>query len=332
MELSVIIPTRNRARSLYAALESLTRQSISQDDFEIIIVDNGSTDETRIVATTFEGRLRNLVYCHEDTPGLYAGRHRGLRVAKSNLLVFTDDDIEAFPTWLDAIKESFEDDVVKLVGGKNLPKFEITPPQWIIDLWTKKRNGGNVLGYLSILDLGDNKKEIDPHLVFGCNFSIRKNVLLEAGGFHPDGFPQELIKLRGDGETYISKYIQNRGYKALYNPNASVYHLISQERVSLEYFLRRSFNQGISDSFTQIRNSYIEERNYFRPVSRSLYFLKRIKRMGREAYFRTTSDTLGRIKNRLESRYWDGFHYHQKEAMNDPELLQWITRENYLTI
>ena len=91
------------------------------------------------------------------------------------------------------------------------------------------------------MDFGDKIKEINPSYVFGCNFSIRKNILLEAGGFHPDGMPQEIIKYRGDGESYVSKYIEKNGYKTIYNPKASVYHLASTDRMTKKYFAKRAF-------------------------------------------------------------------------------------------
>jgi len=93
-----------------------------------------------------------------------------------------------------------------------------------------------ILIYLSILDLGDTIKTINPYHVFGCNFSIRKKILLEAGGFHPDAMPQELIRFRGDGESHVSRYILVHGYKTLYHPKASVYHLVTHNRMTEDYF------------------------------------------------------------------------------------------------
>jgi hypothetical protein len=106
---------------------------------------------------------------------------------------------------------------------------------------------------LSILDFGETVKEIPPEYRWGCNFSVRKRIVLEAGGFHPDGFPQEMIQYRGDGETAVSKYIHGKGYKAIYNPKASVYHFVPQNRMTQDYFCKRAFNQGISDSFAEMR-------------------------------------------------------------------------------
>ncbi|MEJ2723828.1 MAG: glycosyltransferase family A protein, partial [Deltaproteobacteria bacterium] len=212
MFLSVIIPTRNRARHLMRALSSLNEQTCEAESFEILVVDNGSTDNTREVCEAYRSLFPNFQYLYDSRPGLHAGRHLGMKRAKADILVYADDDISAFPTWLESIAYGFQDPRVALVGGKNLPLFELDPPRWLTDMWEKPRTDGRILGYLSIMDLGDQIKEITPFLVFGCNFSVRKNVIYEAGGFHPDAMPEELIRYRGDGETHISQYIFEHGY------------------------------------------------------------------------------------------------------------------------
>ncbi|GAF77238.1 unnamed protein product, partial [marine sediment metagenome] len=226
MFLSIIIPTLNRAEKLSNALESILNQTYSQLAYEVIVVDNGSTDDTKAICVGFENKIRNFEYIYDSHPGLHVGRHAGLRASKSNNLVYTDDDIEAFPTWLEGIAASFEDEEVVLVSGKILPKFEAKPPDWMNKLWEKNQWGKHI-GYYSLLDFGNKVQEISPRYVWGCNFAIRKKITFELGGFHPDGMPKDLIRYRGDGETSLSRKILNRGYKTLYNPAASVYHLVS---------------------------------------------------------------------------------------------------------
>jgi glycosyltransferase involved in cell wall biosynthesis len=253
MNLSVIIPTRNRAVLLEKTLDSIVNQTFSNDDFEIIVIDNGSTDNTKIVVDEYRKRIKHIRYFFDSKPGLHIGRHRGLKEAVSEILVYGDDDIEAFPTWLEGIWESFQNKEVALVGGKNLPKWETDPPYWIYEMWMDISDFGHALGYLSILDFEDKVIEIDPMYVWGCNFSIRKAILLESFGFHPDGVPQDMIKYRGDGETHISEYIKKMGYKTIYNPKASIYHFVPKNRMTLDYFCKRAFNQGVSDSYRDIR-------------------------------------------------------------------------------
>ena len=312
---SVVIPTRDRAQHLSGALESLTRQTYPRDRFEVIVVDNGSTDDTREVCSSFMNRIPQFRYLYEETAGLHAARHLGLKEAKSDLLVYGDDDIEAFPTWLEGIVDAFGDKRVVLVGGKNLPKFQIEPPVWILRMWEKDRQGGRMLPYLSIIDLGDEIKGISPYYVFGCNFSIRKSVLLEAGGFHPDAMPNDLIRYRGDGETHVAQYIIEHDYKAVYHPETSVHHLIPMDRLNEPYFFKRAFSQGISDSYTYIRSKKsisLWKLRYFKLMHRLLLILPFIR------------------KARIQIGYLEGYCYHQEKVRNDPGLYAWVMRETYL--
>lgn len=302
--LSVIIPTRNRAALLYNALESLAAQTYPQNSFEVIVVDNGSTDLTAEVCQRFERRISQLRRIYDPRPGLHNGRHTGLEAAKGTILVYADDDIEAMPAWLEGIAESFVDPKVALVGGKILPKFESQPPEWI-DALSHKADLGWSLGWYSILDFGDTVHEISPEYVWGCNFSIRKEVLKQAGGFHPDSVPQELIKYRGDGETAVSFAVRDLGLKALYNPKASVYHVVSSERMTPDYIYRRAFNQGVSDSYTITRNS---------------------RALSAPRQYAPSSNT---IHEAVDRGMVDGFNFHQQMVQADSNLQEWVLRDNY---
>src|SRR4030042_3888930 len=128
MFLSVIIPTRNRAHHLVGVLSSLRAQTYEAECFEVLLVDNGSTDNTREVCESYRTLLPNFQYLYDSQAGLHVGRHLGMKRAKADTLVYTDDDIEAFPTWLEGVAEAFCNKQVVLVGGKNLPKFQLEPP------------------------------------------------------------------------------------------------------------------------------------------------------------------------------------------------------------
>lgn len=321
--LSAIIPTQNRAKKLNRVLISLAKQTMSQNEFEVIVVDNGSSDNTKEVVHSLNNEIKNLRYFYEKIPGLHMGRHKGLREATADVLVYADDDIEAFPTWLEGIKESFEETDAVLVGGKILPKFEIEPPEWILKMWLHKKRE-NMLIHLSILDLGNKIKKINPYYVFGCNFSIRKSVLLKAGGFHPDSMPEELVRYRGDGETHVSRFIAQNRLKALYNPKASVFHVIPKERMTIEYFCQRAFNQGISDSYAELRNGY------FYSYSKTCYrIIKRIKHKLIRILRYSLIQKKDKINKLLLDFHYRGYDYHQNEVKKDPRLKEWILRDNY---
>ena len=345
--LSVIIPTRNRADLLQLALQSLQSQTLSADSFEVLVIDNDSTDNTKQVLASFQQHVSNIRYFFEPTPGLHAGRHLGMKMAKSDILVYADDDIEAFPTWLEGIAESFQDKNVVLVGGKNVPNFESEPPSWILHMWGKNGSGHRILGYLSILDLGHKEKKINPHNVFGCNFAIRKSVLLESGGFHPDAFPQGFIRFRGDGESHIFNYIQSKKLLTIYNPKASVYHWVPKSRMSVEYFCRRAYNQGVSDSYSAVRRAQgtIPVFNKDVLTSRFKSRINRILEIAREkaaveipgviwhkikGYACIGNPQLAVIRKKIDLSYKSGHAFHQRMFKEDQKLREWVLRENYM--
>src|SRR5215216_4801701 len=101
--ISVIIPTYNRATLLRKALQSIVKQTLSKKEFEVIVIDNNSTDNTAEVVSQYAYNWNNLKYFHESSAGLHAARHRGLKESAGEILVFADDDIEALPSWLEGI-------------------------------------------------------------------------------------------------------------------------------------------------------------------------------------------------------------------------------------
>lgn len=326
--ISVIIPTRNRSSLLEKVLKSLLSQTLRPDQFEVIVIDNGSTDRTKSVVEQFREHLPNLRYFFEPTPGLHVGRHRGLMEAQGEVLVYADDDIEAFPTWLASIQAAFADPTVVMVGGNNLPLFLTPPPDWLKQLWQDSQNRQvRSLPWLSILEVQGDIQECSPYQIWGCNFSIRKQVLLAAKGFHPDGMPKELIRFRGDGETHVSQFVAESGMKALFHPGASVYHKVTPERMTYDYFRQRGFNQGVSDSYTQLRAASApatsQSLSAYRAIGSALAKLRslgsRIKRRGNRPLALTE----------FRAGYREGFAYHQGAYRTDPEVREWVHRATY---
>ncbi len=322
MFISVIIPTRNRANLLEIVLTSITDQTYPQTNFEVIVVDNGSTDNTCAIVDNYRNRISNLKYIYEPKLGLHVGRHAGLAIAKGDILVYCDDDIEAFPTWLDGVAESFQDPTVALVGGNDLPHYESSPPEWIETLW-QTTQWGETIGIFSLLDFGNEIKEISPYYVYGCNFSIRKSVLLKVGGFHPDSMPDDLLIYRGDGETAVSDGIFLMRYKTLFNPKASVYHWVPKSRMSFDYLYKRGYMQGISNSYTQIRmngkHNLTQFIFYF--LLYSIKFSKlHIKMMMKKNHSPTDIYYEGFLRGSL---------FHQKATLKERNLLEWILKRDY---
>lgn len=282
-------------------------------------MDNGSSDNTKDISISFKDAFINFQYIYEEEPGLHVGRHAGLKAAKGEILVYADDDIGALPTWIEGISESFRNPQVALVGGNNFPMYESTPPEWVHDLWTTTP-WGKVNAIYSILDFGRKRKEIPANYVWGCNMAIRKSILQELGGFHPDGMPDDLLLYRGDGECAITRSIlKMKNYRTDFNPKASINHIVSEDRMKLSYVYKRGFAQGISDSYTEIRRK--------KKPSADLCIKISYRKL------RITINSLIKKDDPLSiyrTGHMRGYMYHQKMVKKDNSLLNWILKDKYL--
>lgn len=243
LKISIIIPTYNRCNSLKRILLSLKTISTPKNRWEIVVVDNNSTDDTSSVVNDFKKSNNiNITYVFEKRLSFTVARQTGANHAKGEILVFTDDDVTVENNWLDSIVQTFEtDNIIGVVGGPIKPVFESRPPQWVL-----RMNGI----WLSLFDLGNTQKEIEG--IPGPNFAIRKSILTKVKGFPPDtigveaeGKPGVVEKIYvGPGDWGLCKKVKKAGYKILYQPKAIVYHHIPPVRLSGKWWQSRFFGEG----------------------------------------------------------------------------------------
>lgn len=241
---------------------SLVKQTLNKEKYEMILVDNGSTDETKSLCDKWQDKITNFKYIYDDHPGLHIGRNIGYQQSCSEIIVFADDDIIATDTWLEAIVDGFErHPEAVLIGGSDIPKFEKSPPQWIDSLWQSGMEGNSeeILVDYSCILLGENEKEINPYYVFGCNFAIRKWVLDKTHGFHPDGMPDDFLCYRGDGESFVSQYIIQNDLTTYFIPGASIYHCVPAQRMEFEYIRKVAYRTGISEAYNMLRAGKVSD-------------------------------------------------------------------------
>lgn len=324
--ISVIIPTRDRAHLLRDALRSLVDQTLPNDRFEVIVIDNGSSDNTQSVIQDFQQVLCNLKSVYESSPGLHVGRHAGADAALGDVLVFADDDIVASPKWLQSYYDAFTNNAdLMMAGGNNLPMFLEEPPAWLLRLWNRGQVGGfKAIPALSVCDFSNGASHFSPSYVWGCNLAVRNCLLKEAGGFHPDGMPADLIRFRGDGETYLSKYIDQNGLVCQFVPGASIHHKVTPNRMTYDYFYNRGFNQGISDSYSSFRNFHLGESKKRESIFRKIFraFLRRLSHL---TFSRAEMHAVSMLRRGVKA----GYRFHQRLLLDDHELQHWVLKETY---
>lgn len=265
---TVIIPTYNRCLSLRRVIESVSRLDFPREQFEIVVVNNNSSDDTPKVAFSFCNSGITLKYVKEERLSFTLARNTGARAASGRILCYIDDDVVVDKLWLSAVIEAFEaDDRVGVVGGPIFPLFEVEPPDWIKRYYSMS-------GWLSLLDDGKNPHEIN--YAYGPNFSVRKDVFELVGGFPPDtigveseGRPQVIEKIYiGSGDVGLSSKVRNAKYKVVYAPEARVSHVIPPIRLTKKWWHSRFSGEGC---YHAIVRQYENEEGFLRLCLRGLY-------------------------------------------------------------
>jgi glycosyltransferase involved in cell wall biosynthesis len=259
-----IICTHNRDRYLGAAIASLLAQDLPQ--FEVWVVDNASTDNTRSVVEPYLSHPQ-FHYVYEENLGLSVARNRGARETQAEILAYLDDDAEAAPDWLRHLQQAYHQDPrLAVAGGKVTLIWPYTPPHWL---------SKNLMGALGDFDLGSQPLPIqDPRLTpRGVNYSVRRSFLESIGGFDPQ-LGRVGKKLLSNEELYVTELAIKQGWGVAYVPQAQVGHHVSPERMNRRWFLERSWWQGVSEYY----------RDRFGGVSRGQQFRRGGERLVRGIY------------------------------------------------
>ena len=237
--ISAVICTYNRVERLVLALDALHSQTLPWERFEIVVIDNASTDTTRRVCDEYQQRLPHLVYHYEPVQGLSTARNTGLRVAQGDYIAYLDDDAIPCANWLEDILDAFRtvEPQPEVVGGPIYPIWETEPPGWMHYY---------VQGYFTILDHGSKASWFPAdEYPYGANMIYRRDVLRKYRGFS-EALGRDGKSLLSDEERLLNLTIEADGGKFYYLPSASVQHWIPKERISRRWLLKRCYWQGRS--------------------------------------------------------------------------------------
>lgn len=316
LDITVIIPTLNRAEMLDHVLEALLKQTFPQERYELIIIDNGSSDTTASICAKWQNQFINFKYIYDDHPGIHIGRNRGCMEAKSDFLVYGDDDLFPGITWLEGMYKGFTETDAVLVGGNILPKYESKPPTFIKKMWQSDAQIQMMIAF-SCITFPHCRRYVNPLYIFGCSFGIRKDVIMNAGGFHPDGMPDKYMKYRGDGESYISRYVKKKGLKAVIIPEVTAEHFVSVTRMSEERIAQVGYRNGISDAYRILRESPTKLSLVLNITSTLFRTLKEI------------NSSPNPVVRREKRERYKGIIFLIKQYTINKHVREWIRREDY---
>lgn len=237
LRLSVVICTLNRASILPIVLRALRAQDANEDDFEVIVVDNGSTDDTPGVVTDAQKSTPHLRYVREPRIGLSHARNTGIRESRGASVAFLDDDAEPSEVWVSAMLSAYDDQTVGAVGGRIEVAYPGGRPDWV---------PLGMEGYYGHFDYGDERCSLEyPHYPFGGNMSILRSLLIELRGFSPRLGLQGRRYLAAE-ETDFFFRLSSLGTKVVYEPRARVRHHVPPDHLRRLWYLRRAKAHGES--------------------------------------------------------------------------------------
>jgi glycosyltransferase involved in cell wall biosynthesis len=231
--LSVVVCTYNRAAVLSDLLKTLSNQTVDASVYDIIVVDNNSTDETRTVVETFQQGRSNLSYQFEARQGLSHARNRGWRVAGCDYVAYVDDDCTVPPHWVARAIEVIQRVSPGVFGGPYEAYYNSSKPRWFKDSYESVSLGSDA----RVLEEGE--------YLNGTNIVFRRSLLETLDGFDTRfgmvgdtlGYAEETALLRAIRREYPRGAIY-------YDPRLCVSHLVRPEKMTLRWTLHRIIVAG----------------------------------------------------------------------------------------
>lgn len=247
IQISAVICALHRTTYLEKAIQSLIEQTLPKEEYEVIVVNSGSIDETKMIGESFN-HLENFRCIHEPIKGLSQARNTGWQNAKGKYVAYLDDDAIACQEWLERIIKAFETvhPPPGSVGGKIIPIWEAKRPEWL----SKQLEPS-----LTILDWADKPIFLTEayHYLAGANVAYPREILQRFGGFSTSLGRKEGTLLSNE-EILLSRCLKRHNLWSYYDPEICVQHHVPAERLVRRWFYRRYFWQGVSEEILQ----YIE--------------------------------------------------------------------------
>src|SRR5262245_57170988 len=240
---TVLISTYNRANLLAEMLDSLARNTTTGLTWNVIVVDNNSTDRTfEVGSSRIAGYPVQLLYIFEPRQGKSHALNTGLAATGASIVIFTDDDVRVSEGWVEAsCRPILEDARIDYTGGPVLPIWEKPCPSWL------DRSRSDLWGTLAILDYGAEPFIFEERrrVPLGANMAVRRSLIERIGGFDPR------LGRRGNsllGQEQAEFFCRSRaiGARGLYVPEMWLHHHVPAWRLTRQYFYRWWYWKGVS--------------------------------------------------------------------------------------
>ncbi len=259
---SVVISTYNRAPVLPKALDAVLAQRLDFP-FEVVLVDNNSTDGTAAIVQERADRAPHLRYVFEPRQGLPFARNAGVRAARGAIVAFTDDDVHVGPAWIATIKRVFDEHPeLDVVGGRVVPVWPGELPSWV----TRRQLGPFALG-----ERGDARIRVGAEnaalCLVGANFAFRRDVFDRIGLFDPAYTKSQ------DRELQLRLW--RAGGVGMYVPEMAISVDVPAERLTKKYFRYWYTTYGLYHSRMGLLDSIDRDGRLTYPAGKQLFGVPR---------------------------------------------------------
>jgi glycosyltransferase involved in cell wall biosynthesis len=248
LRVTVAVITYNRSRFLRETLAGMVRQAYPTGSWELLVIDNNSTDDTPAVVASFTASHPAPRRVVEMQQGLDHGRNRAIAEATGDLLVLADDDILVEPDWLAKLVAPFSTEnapMIGVVGGEVVPVFPDGLPAWL-------EGSHGPLGFRSEAGpLGPGQAPM------GANFAFPKSVFQRFGLFDTR-LDRQGARLFGGGDSEMIRRIRAAGLEAWFVPGARVFHQMPASRLTFDYAARHAFDSArsrVADKVESLRRA-----------------------------------------------------------------------------
>jgi glycosyltransferase involved in cell wall biosynthesis len=254
--ITVAICTYRRYDLLLLAVHSCLRQTLPDDLYKILIIDN-SPEAYRAQAEARYANSRRVEYLALEVPGLANARNVAARRCGTPYIAYLDDDAQASPSWLEAILAGFHlpGADVGVVGGPVAPRWEAPPPAWLHP---------GLFGFLSLLDWGGQvpRRASAGEWFAGANIAFRTELIARAGYFNTQLGRTGGTTLVSNEETDLVARIEAAGHVRVYAPAAAVSHFVPADRLRQPWFRKRVAWQAVSELLMNPRAATARARNH----------------------------------------------------------------------
>lgn len=264
-QVSIVLPTYNRAAALPSAIDSALAQTAAASTYEIVVVNNNSTDGTARVLAEYEamhpGRVRAVL---ETRQGVAHARQAGIEAARADIVAFFDDDCRVAPDWVEGIVRVFaRHPEIECIGGKVLPQWSNPPPAWLTPAhWAP----------LALQDFGDEPMTLsleNPRGLISANLACRKSLFESIGGFSPQ-FQRVKDGIGSLEDDEWMRRLWKSGRVALYLPLLVTWTEVPASRLTRAY--HRRWHRGHGRFYALLRADEMERsRGAFLGVPAHMY-------------------------------------------------------------